>query len=104
MSTEIEAGTLMQQIIGLSPYRRALAPLGPQIVRIALANHQLRAALDRVADARVKSPHGGAPLSRRALGPDAKLFLAFLEYVYFASPAFLASVGEGPQKSGEAHG
>jgi len=34
-------------------------------------------------------------LAKRDLGPQRATLLSFLEYIYFASPGFLNSVGEG---------
>lgn len=87
-----EARRLMAALVELSPYRRPLRPLLGDLTRIALANHQLHAAL---ADLGARMPKGGAP-TRQDLGADAPLFTDFLEYMRFASPSFLASVGEWP--------
>ncbi len=87
------AAKLMREIIRLSPYRKGLGPLAEDIVRIALANRQISEALLRAVSRNAASVTGP---TRRQLGPDAALFMSFLEHVYYASPGFLASVGEGP--------
>lgn len=85
---------LVRAVIHLSPYHKTLLPLHGMIAPVALGNHQIRDALEKVA-ARA-ALHPGAPLRRPDLGPEAKLLLAFLEQIYFSSPAFLASVNEWP--------
>ncbi|MFG1295114.1 hypothetical protein [Xanthobacter variabilis] len=91
--TPDDARRLMAALVELSPYRRPLRPLLGDLTRIALANHQLHAALEGLS---TRLPAGGAKLTRADLGADAPLFADFLEYMRFASPAFLASVGEWP--------
>jgi hypothetical protein len=93
-----EAQALVTALIEFSPYRRGLRPIVADIARAALVCDQIRAALGRVA----QRAGGGAP-QRAALGEDRALLLAFFEHVFFASPGFLASVGEGPA-AGVRHG
>ncbi len=93
-----QIASLMAAIIAFSPYRKALANIEPQIVRIALENRQISAALTRLAAARQQRDVSAAPLKRAELGSDIRLFLEFLEYIHFASPAFLATVGEWPME------
>ncbi|MGE4373915.1 MAG: hypothetical protein AB7E29_13655 [Xanthobacter sp.] len=87
---------LVAQIIPLSPYRRDLMGIEADIIRIALLNHQIRQALEQLLARREQAGRAHMPLKRQDLGADAALFLEFLEYIHFASPAFLARVGEGP--------
>jgi hypothetical protein len=90
--TNMDLGGLVAALVARSPYRDVLTPMLSDITRIALANVQLSAALADIARrsdfARTgilrRSDLGAAPLS------------AFLEQVYFSSPAFLKSVGEWP--------
>jgi len=94
--TDDVGAALVAAIVARSPYRRALTPMIGEITRIALANNQIRAAL---ADVAIRSNFEATrTLGRRDLGPQRATLMSFLEYVYFASPAFLASVGEGPQE------
>lgn len=92
-----EARALVAALIELSPYRRGLRPIVAETTRAALVCDQVRAALGRVA-----ARAGSGPPGRAALGADRALLLGFLEHVYFASPAFLASVGRGRREG--AHG
>jgi hypothetical protein len=92
-----EARALVAALIELSPYRRGLRPIVAETTRAALVCDQVRAALGRVAQRA-----GGAAPGRAALGADRALLLGFLEHVYFASPGFLASVGNG--RGERAHG
>tara|TARA_R110002020_G_scaffold27552_20_gene88874 strand:- start:225 stop:542 length:318 start_codon:yes stop_codon:yes gene_type:complete len=90
--TDEEGGALMAAIVAHSPYRRSLLPMLPRITRIALANNQIRAALAAVSE---RSSFGATGvLAKRDLGPERPTLMAFLEYIYFASPSFLSSVGE----------
>lgn len=85
---------LVGAVIALGPYRKVLGPLCDDIARIAQTNHQIRAALHVVA---VRSDFTRTGTLRRAdLGPQAKVLNMFLEYIRFASPDFLRSVGEWP--------
>lgn len=89
-----DAEALLRAIIGFSPYRRVLAPLEADITRIALANRQVSSALAAVIER--SGFTAGASLRRGDLGPEARIFAAFLEHIHFASPPFLKSVGEWP--------
>ncbi|MBN8945148.1 MAG: hypothetical protein J0H01_36940 [Rhizobiales bacterium] len=90
----LDAEALLRAIIGFSPYRRVLAPLHGDIVRVALANRQISSALAAVIGR--SGFTAGATLRRQELGAEARIFAAFLEHIYFASPPFLKSVGEWP--------
>ncbi len=93
-----QTAQLMAAIIAFSPYRKTLVQIEPQIVRIALENRQISEALKRLATAREQRDARTSPLKRAELGSDMRLFLEFLEYIHFASPAFLATVGEWPME------
>lgn len=84
----------MAALIGLSPYRAVLLPLLADINRIARANRQIGGALLAV-EARAEFSRTGR-LRRTDLGPERTVLLGFLEYIRFASPDFLRSVGEWP--------
>ncbi len=85
---------LVAALIGLSPYRAVLLPLLPDITRIARANRQIGTALAAV-ERRADFARTGR-LRRADLGPDRTALLGFLEYIRFACPDFLRSVGEWP--------
>lgn len=85
---------LVLAVIQLSPYHKTLLSLHGAITPVALANHQVRTALETVAARTAARP--GARLRRADLGAEAKPLFAFLEQIYFSSPAFLASVKEWP--------
>lgn len=89
--SEPEAAALLRAMIASSPYRDYLRPIEDDVVRVAFLNHQIRAAL-------LSASAAGVRASRFSFrrGPDEKRVLSFLEYVAFASPGFLASVGEWP--------
>ncbi|GAU83135.1 hypothetical protein [Bosea sp. BIWAKO-01] len=89
-----DAERLVAALIGLSPYRAVLLPLLTDITRIARANRQIGAALAAV-EQRADFAHTGR-VRRSDLGPDRTALLGFLEYIRFASPDFLRSVGEWP--------
>lgn len=93
------AEALVRALIDLSPYRRDLLPMAAQVAGLAYNNHQVRVALHAVW-LRV----GEAAPSRRSLGPERRVLAMFLEHVRYASPAFLASVGEGPSSGDRSHG
>ena len=85
---------LVGALIALGPYQKALMPLCDDIARIAQSNHQIRAALGAVAK---RSAFSRTRKLRRAdLGPQEGELKMFLEYIRFASPDFLRSVGEWP--------
>jgi hypothetical protein len=86
--------SLLGAMIEASPYRRFLRDIADDAVRIALANNQIRPILSRVA-ASGRVPSAGW-LGRRRADADERILLAFLEHLAFASPKFLASVGEWP--------
>lgn len=90
-SADTRAGAVLQAFIAKSAYRSMLEPISKEIERVAFENVQIRAALELLA----RNP---APPSRFWQRPRAEeaVVLSFLEYVAFASPAFLASVGEWP--------
>lgn len=85
------AGAVLRTLIARSPYRAMLEPITAEVERVAFGTHQIRAALETLA---------GAPAQARGLlrrpGAEEAAVCAFLEYVAFASPAFLTSVGEWP--------
>ena len=85
---------LVGALIALGPYSKILMPLCDDIARIAQANHQMRAALDAVAKRSGFSRTGR--LRKADLGPQAGELRMFLEYIRFASPDFLRSVGAWP--------
>ncbi|MGX1306407.1 hypothetical protein AB7M35_001127 [Amorphus suaedae] len=93
--TNEDGAAMIAAIVAFSPYRRTLTPMLPDITRIALANNQIRSALAAVAE---RSNFAATRvIARRDLGPERATLLSFLEYIYFASPSFLDSVGEGSQ-------
>lgn len=83
---------LLGLFIAKSPYRAMLAPIAVDVERVALNNTQIRAALATLASQPGFRPGGWL----RRPGADERAVLAFLEFVAFASPAFLSSVGEWP--------
>ncbi|MDU0342895.1 hypothetical protein [Bosea rubneri] len=85
---------LVAALIALSPYRVVLMPMLADITRIGRANRQISAALAAV-ELRADFAHTGR-LRRSDLGPERTALLGFLEYIRFASPDFLRSVGEWP--------
>jgi hypothetical protein len=89
-----QAEALVSAFIGLSPYRKAIAPLLGDITRIALANRQVGEALATV-ERRADFRRTGR-LDLAGLGNEKAVILAFLEHIRFASPDFLRSVGEWP--------
>lgn len=97
-STEAETAKLMKAIIAFSPYRNALHEIEMDIVRIAQNNEQISQALIKIEQRRAAKNQTSKPLKRHDLKEDLKLFLNFLEYIYFASPAFLTKVGEWPRE------
>lgn len=85
---------LVVALLPLDPYHPALEPLIDDLARIAALNVQLNAAFHRIA---ARSGFGAGGEVRRAhLAEDATAVFAFLEYMHFASPSFLKSVGEWP--------
>ncbi|MER1967189.1 sugar porter family MFS transporter [Castellaniella sp. GW247-6E4] len=90
---------LVQALIGMSPYREDLLPMAARVAALAYDNHQVRVALHAIW-LRV----GQSELSRHALGAEGRVLTMFLEHVRYASPAFLASVGEGPNAEEPNHG
>ncbi|MDI4664680.1 hypothetical protein K9U40_10120 [Xanthobacter autotrophicus] len=85
---------LVAAVLPLDHYHRELEPLLPDLARVAALNDQLNAAFRRIA-ARAAFTEGGE-VERAHLGDDAETVHTFFEYVYFASPAFLSTVGEWP--------
>lgn len=83
---------LLGQFISKSPYRAMLSPIAADVERVALQNVQIRAALETLAAQPGFRPGG---MLRRP-GAEERAIRAFLEFVAFASPAFLTSVGEWP--------
>ncbi|MEW6125235.1 MAG: hypothetical protein AB1698_21730 [Pseudomonadota bacterium] len=85
------AVTALRTLVARSAYRAMLEPIAQDVERIALANVQVHGALDVLAR---------RPLPARRFwerpSPEEAIVLAFLEYVAFASPTFLTSVGEWP--------
>lgn len=79
---------LIAALVEMSPYRRGLRPLVAEITRAAQICDQIREAVTRISE----RANSAAP-TRSALGEDRALITAFLEHVFFASPAFLASAG-----------
>ncbi|MFT0534376.1 sugar porter family MFS transporter [Castellaniella hirudinis] len=90
--TPEQAGQLIRALIPLSPYRRDLQPLAARLTALACDNHQVRVALHAV----WRRQEGAQIQSLRALGPEGAVLMMFLEHVRYASPDFLASVGEAP--------
>ncbi len=89
-----DCAALVRAMVAASSYRRMLSDIEPEIVRVALLNDQIRAALGRlVKEGRVPA----SPWLRfRRPNADERILISFIEYLAFASPAFLASVGEWP--------
>ena len=85
---------LVAAVLPLDHYHRELEPLLADLVRIVVLNDQLNGAFRRIAE-RAGFTHGGE-IARAHLGDDAAAVHTFFEYVYFASPAFLSTVGEWP--------
>lgn len=85
---------LVAAVLPLDHYHRELEPLLPDLVRIVMLNDQLNGAFRRIAE-RAGFTEGGE-IERAHLGEDAPAVHTFFEYVYFASPAFLSTVGEWP--------
>lgn len=85
---------LILAVIALSPYKIHLQPMARSIARTAHQNHQIDCAARDV----VERCGGRVPqtLGNRELGPQKHTFLTYLEHTYFASPAFLKTVGEWP--------
>ncbi len=92
------AEALVRALIDMSPYRRDLMPMADQVANLAYENHQIRVALHAVW-LRV----GDAAPRRRSLGAERRVLTMFLEHVRYASPTFLASVGEGPAARRDHH-
>src|SRR5262245_3277749 len=88
---------LVSAVVALNPYRRALTPMIDEVARVAFANDQIRACLQRIGE---RSQFlSNRRVTKSDLGDDRATLFMFLEHVRFASPAFLASVGEA--RSGE---
>jgi sugar porter (SP) family MFS transporter len=85
---------LILAVIALSPYKTHLQPMARSIARTAHQNCQIDCAARDV----VHRCGGRVPpaLSGRELGPQKHTLLTYLEHTYFASPAFLKTVGEWP--------
>ncbi|HKT96802.1 MAG TPA: sugar porter family MFS transporter [Paraburkholderia sp.] len=94
-----QAEALVNGLIGFSPYRSDLQPMARRVASLAYENHQVRIALHAIW---VRSDYQKTRRVRRGdLGAQAKLISMFLEHVRYASPAFLASVGEGGSVTGD---
>ena len=94
--TDLDPATaeqLLRTIMALSPYAKRLAPLELDVIRIGLSNRQLKEALAKVHARQQIDPTGSL---RRHLGEERRPFEAFLEQIYYSSPAFLSRVGEWP--------
>ena len=63
-----DGAALMAAVVAHSPYRRALAPMLPDITRIALANNQIRSCLSAVSERSDFAATG--VLAKRDLGPQ----------------------------------
>ncbi|MFG1345870.1 hypothetical protein V5F59_13320 [Xanthobacter autotrophicus DSM 431] len=85
---------LVAALLPLDPYHEKLAPMVDDLARIARLNDQLNAAFRRIAERSGFAETG--TVRREHLGAEAEAVHAFFEYVYFASPAFLGTVGEWP--------
>lgn len=85
---------LVVALLPLGPYHAALEPMVADLARIAALNDQLNAAFRRIADR--SGFAAGGTVHREHLAEDAEAVHTFFEYVHFASPAFLGSVGEWP--------
>lgn len=91
-----DCAALTAAVIRLSPYRDTLEPLSAEIASVAFNNHQIRTALREI-HARHSVQQAlkqTSPLSKRMLGKQGAVVFVFLEHIRFASPTFLASVGE----------
>lgn len=82
----------LRALVRASTHSAALTPILADIERVALLNVQIHAALDVLA---ARPNFAPARLLRRASAEE-RVVRAFLEYIAFASPAFLGSVGEWP--------
>ncbi len=91
---DVDFKFLVAAILPLDPYHEGLQPMIGELARLALLNDQLNAAFRRVAE-RSSFVEGGE-ITNAHLGADATAIHAFFEYMYYASPAFLGSVGEWP--------
>ncbi|MEP9375363.1 hypothetical protein ABLE91_01520 [Aquabacter sp. CN5-332] len=85
------AGAVLRARIAKSPYRAMLEPITAEVERVAFGTNQIRAALETLA----RTPAPARSFWQRP-GVEEAAISAFLEYVAFASPAFLTSVGEWP--------
>lgn len=87
-----EALVVLRTLVGASPHRAALTPIMTDVERVAVINLQVREALLALAAQPSFAPAG---LFRRPSAGE-RTIRAFLEYIAFASPAFLGTVGEWP--------
>lgn len=75
------------------PYRRGLRPMRDDVARVALANDQLRAAIDAMlADA---GPDGAGRIDDPRFRRQRRLIEHMLEWVYFASDDFVERARRG---------
>lgn len=84
------AAEVLQRMIAASAYRDLLQPIAADVLRVALLNDQVRTALQGLASQPAR------PARQASRSAEGQIVLAYLEHVAFASPAFLASVGEWP--------
>ncbi|MFO7747686.1 MAG: MFS transporter [Orrella sp.] len=94
--TQAKCAELTSALIKLSPYRSSLEPLSTEIASVAFNNQQIRTSLREIyARQSVQQALAqGKPLSKWMLGSHGTVVFVFLEHIRFASPSFLASVGE----------
>lgn len=94
--TQAKCAELTSALIKLSPYRSTLEPLSTEIASVAFNNQQIRTSLREIyARQSVQQALAqGKPLSKWMLGSHGTVVFVFLEHIRFASPSFLASVGE----------
>lgn len=94
-----QAGRIIDVLITASPYRQDLQPMAARISELAYDNHQVRVALHAV-----WRRAGGAIPDRAAFGAETRVLTMFLEHARYASPVFLASVGEDVNAKDARHG
>lgn len=91
--TPLDFEGLVIALLPLGPYHAALEPMVADLARIAALNTQLNAAFRRIAE---RSGFPAGAVHREHLAEDGEAVATFFEYVHFASPSFLGSVGEWP--------
>ncbi|MFC3225704.1 hypothetical protein ACFOGJ_00580 [Marinibaculum pumilum] len=93
MADDTARRALVLSLLERSPYRRGLRPHGDEVARVAIANDQLRGAMDEI----IADPDY-ASLGRidgRRLKRQKALIEHMLEWVYFASSDFVERAKRG---------